>query len=40
VYIIDVIASHCGSPSPTFSDVTAVTIESGTLGRFTSRGRW
>jgi hypothetical protein len=40
VYIIDIIQSHCGSPTPGWGDVTAVTVNSGTIGRFTSRGRW
>jgi hypothetical protein len=41
VYIIDVIGQHCGqSPSVVWTDVTTVTIDSGTIGRFTSRGRW
>jgi hypothetical protein len=41
VYIIDVIGGHCGSnPSPSWNDVTAVTINSGTIGRWISRGRF
>jgi hypothetical protein len=41
VYIIDTIGAHCtANPSPAWIDQTAVTINSGTLGRFTSRGRW
>lgn len=40
VYIIDVILGHCGSPSPTWIDQTDVTINSGTIGRWTSRGRF
>lgn len=41
VYIIDVIAGHCGSaPSPTWSDVTDITYNSGTTGRWISRGRF
>ena len=41
VYIIDTISGHCGaSPSPAWIDQTSVTINSGTIGRFTSRGRW
>jgi len=41
VYIIDVIGGHCGdSPVPVWNDVTAITYESNTVGRWTSRGRW
>ncbi len=41
VYIIDVINGHCGSsPSAGWSDNTDVTINSGTIGRWTSRGRF
>ena len=41
VYIIDIIGGHCGgSPSPIWNDVTAITIQSGTIGRWTSRGRF
>jgi hypothetical protein len=41
VYIIDIIGGHCGpTPSPIWNDVTAVTINSGTIGRWTSRGRF
>lgn len=41
VYIIDVIGGHCGSnPTPNWGDVTDVTINSGTIGRWTSRGRF
>ncbi|HEX8028233.1 MAG TPA: hypothetical protein VF491_07230 [Vicinamibacterales bacterium] len=41
VYIIDIIGGHCGSnPSPIWNDVTEVTINSGTIGRWTSRGRF
>ncbi len=41
VYIIDVIGGHCGSsPSPGWSDVTGVTLSSGTIGRWISRGRF
>jgi hypothetical protein len=36
VYIIDVIGGHCGSnPTAGWNDVTQVTIDSGTLGRWT-----
>src|SRR5918993_1136270 len=41
VYIIDVVAGHCGaSPGPAWIDVTGVTLQSGTIGRWTSRGRF
>jgi hypothetical protein len=41
VYIIDIIGGHCGStPSPIWNDVTDVTIQSGTIGRWISRGRF
>ena len=41
VYIIDIIGGHCGStPSPIWNDVTEVTINSGTIGRWISRGRF
>ena len=33
VYIIDIIGGHCGAtPSPTWIDVTGVTLQSGTIG--------
>jgi hypothetical protein len=41
VYIIDIIGGHCGSnPSPFWSDVTDITIQAGTIGRWISRGRF
>jgi hypothetical protein len=41
VYIIDVIGGHCGpTPSPTWGDVTDITLQSGTIGRWISRGRF
>ena len=41
VYIIDIIGGHCGAtPSPTWIDVTDVTVQSGTVGRWISRGRF
>ena len=41
VYIIDVIGGHCGgSPSPAWVDNTDITIRSGTIGRWTARGRF
>lgn len=41
VYIIDVIGGHCGSnPSPAWIDQTDATRQSGTIGRWTGRGRF
>lgn len=41
VYIIDVVGGHCGpTPSAIWNDVTQVTIDSGTIGRWISRGRF
>jgi len=41
VYIIDVIAGHCGAtPSATWIDVTDATYNGGTIGRWISRGRF
>ena len=41
VYIIDVIGGPCGgSPSPAWVDNTDITIRSGTIGRWTARGRF
>ncbi len=41
VYIIDVIGGHCGAtPSPAWNDVTDITFNSGTIGRWISRGRF
>jgi hypothetical protein len=41
VYIIDVIGGHCGAnPQPFWSDVTDITVQSGTIGRWISRGRF
>ena len=41
VYIVDVIAGHCGaSPSPYWNDVTDITVSSGAIGRWISRGRF
>ena len=41
VYIIDIIGGHCGaSPSPIWADQTELTRNSGTIGRWTSRGRF
>ena len=41
VYIIDIVAGHCGSsPGPSWNDVTDITFSSGTIGRWISRGRF
>ena len=40
VYIIDIMFGHCGSPSPAWIDQTGVTANSGTIGRWTGRGRF
>ena len=41
VYIIDVIGGHCGNnPTPVWNDVTQITANSGTIGRWISRGRF
>ena len=41
VYIIDIIGGHCGSnPSPIWNDVTQITLQSGTIGKWTARGRF
>ena len=41
VYIIDIIGGHCGgNPSPAWIDQTDVTRSQGTVGRWTSRGRF
>jgi hypothetical protein len=41
VYLIDIIVGHCGpDPSAGWGDVTDVTLESGTIGRWTGRGRF
>jgi hypothetical protein len=41
VYIIDIIGGHCGStPSPIWNDVTQITLSSGTIGKWTARGRF
>jgi hypothetical protein len=41
VYIIDIIGGHCGpSPGPVWNDVTDVTRQQGTIGRWTGRGRF
>jgi hypothetical protein len=41
VYIIDVIGGHCGpNPSASWGDVTDITYNSGTIGRWISRGRF
>ena len=41
VYIVDIVGGHCGpAPSPTWIDVTGATLQGGTIGRWTSRGRF
>jgi len=41
VYIIDVIGGHCGDfPNPVWNDVTQITYEGNTIGRWTGRGRF
>ena len=41
VYIIDIIGGHCGStPTAAWIDVTAVTANAGSIGRWISRGRF
>lgn len=41
VYIIDVIGGHCGdNPSAAWIDVTQATIDGGTIGMWTGRGRF
>jgi hypothetical protein len=41
VYIIDIIGGHCGgNPYPIWNDVTDATYGSGTVGRWTGRGRF
>ena len=41
VYIVDIIVGHCGAnPSAGWNDVTDVTFGSGTIGRWTGRGRF
>ena len=40
VYIIDIMLGHCGSPSPAWIDQTGATAGSGTIGRWTGRGRF
>ncbi len=40
VYIVDILLSHCGSPSPAWIDQTQATADGGSIGRWTSRGRF
>jgi hypothetical protein len=41
VYIVDIIGGHCGgNPYPLWNDVTDATYGSGTVGRWTGRGRF
>lgn len=39
-YIVDIIGDHCGNPRPAFTDVTQATRDGGTIGRWTSLGRF
>lgn len=41
VYIIDMIVGHCGdSPQPGWLDQTQATLDAGTIGKWTGRGRF
>jgi hypothetical protein len=41
VYIIDILLGHCGDrPAPAWIDVTGATANGGSIGRWTSRGRF
>jgi hypothetical protein len=41
VYIIDIVVGHCGSnPAPAWIDQTGATAAAGSIGRWTSRGRF
>ena len=41
VYIIDILGGHCGpNPTPAWIDQTQATANSGTIGRWTGRGRF
>ena len=41
VYILDVVLGHCGdNPGPAWIDVTDATYHGGSIGRWTSRGRF
>ena len=41
VYIIDILLQHCGAnPIPTWIDQTQATADGGSIGRWTSRGRF
>ena len=40
VYIMDIMLGHCGSPAPAWIDQTGATANSGTIGRWTGRGRF
>lgn len=41
VYIIDILADHCGTnPYPAWTDVTQATLDGGTIGVWTSLGRF
>lgn len=41
VYIVDIIGGHCGpNPQPAWIDVTQATLDAGTVGMWTGRGRF
>jgi hypothetical protein len=41
VYIVDILLSHCGAgPAPAWIDQTQATADGGSIGRWTSRGRF
>lgn len=40
VYIIDIMFSHCGNPSPAWLDQTELTAQQRSIGRWTGRGRF
>jgi hypothetical protein len=40
VYIIDIMIGHCVASAPGWIDQTQLTLDSGTIGRWTSRGRF
>ena len=41
MYILDIIGGHCGpAPQPAWNDVTQATLDGGTIGVWTGRGRF